>query len=409
MTTAAEKGELPVNINTLKNFFLYCTLTKEEYDSIKPEIWDRNRRTLQITSAFAAAMGLLFYLVNKLSHSAVLFPYLFLLCGSLLIYFSLRLTRKKKISAWISIFLCYTEMLLLCAYAGILSTQQSNYAIPATSIIVFISLLPLSIDDRPVRMYVIILLEAAVYMQVSFLLKSESAFSLDVMNTLTFCAVGTGMYGVICVRNVREIYQNARVERIQQSIISSLAAVVEERDENTGDHISRTSGYVQKLITVMKSREAYAHLSEDYCNNVILAAPMHDIGKIKISDTILNKPGRLSDEEFSIMKQHAAYGADIIRKTMKGVEEEGYFTVACNIARHHHERFDGTGYPDGLKGEEIPLEARIMALADVYDALISERVYKKAFPKEKAVQIIKEGAGTQFDPDLVPLFLESIE
>ena len=409
MTTAAEKGELPVNINTLKNFFLYCTLTREEFDSIRPEIWDRNRQTLRITSVFAAAMGLLFYLINKLSRSAVIFPYLFLLCGSLLISLSLQITRRMKNNTWISISLCYTEMLLLCVYAGILSTQQSNYAIPATSIIVFISLLPLSVDDRPVRMYAVMLLEAAGYLWVSFKLKSGSAFSLDFMNTITFCTVGMVLYGVICVRNVREIYQNARVERIQQSIISSLAAVVEERDENTGDHISRTSGYVQKLIAVMKSRDAYAHLSEDYCNNVILAAPMHDIGKIKISDAILNKPGRLTDEEFSLMKQHTTYGAEIIQKTMKGVEEEGYVTVACNIARHHHERFDGTGYPDGLKGEEIPLEARIMALADVYDALISERVYKKAFPKEKAVQIIKEGAGTQFDPNLVPLFLETVE
>ena len=108
------------------------------------------------------------------------------------------------------------------------------------------------------------------------------------------------------------------------------------------------------------------------------------------------------------MKTHAASGGGIIQRTMKGVEEEAYFTVACNIARHHHERYDGKGYPDGLKGEDIPLEARIMALADVYDALVSQRVYKKAFPKEKAIEILREGAGTQFDPALVPLFIDAI-
>ena len=216
------------------------------------------------------------------------------------------------------------------------------------------------------------------------------------------------LYGVICVRNVREIYQGVKVERIQQSIISSLAAVVEERDENTGDHIQRTGDYVKRLIAVMKKKGKYGHISQEYWNNVALAAPMHDIGKIRIPDAILNKPGRLTDEEYAIMKTHAASGGEIIQRTMKDVEEEAYFTVACNIARHHHERYDGKGYPDGLKGEDIPLEARIMALADVYDALVSQRVYKKAFPKEKAVEILREGAGTQFDPALVPLFIDAI-
>ena len=109
------------------------------------------------------------------------------------------------------------------------------------------------------------------------------------------------------------------------------------------------------------------------------------------------------------MKKHAAYGADIMRRTMRDVEDEAYFTVACNIARHHHERWDGGGYPDALRGEAIPLEARIMALADVYDALVSERVYKKPIPPEQAKQIIAEGSGSQFDPDLAALFLRCVE
>ena len=139
-----------------------------------------------------------------------------------------------------------------------------------------------------------------------------------------------------------------------------------------------------------------------------MAAAMHDIGKIKIPDRILNKPGRLTDEEYDIMKKHSIYGAEIIRKAMGDIEETDYITVAYNIARYHHERYDGKGYPDGLKGEDIPLEARVMALADVYDALISERVYKKAFSVEKAKEIILDGSGTQFDPCLVPLFLECV-
>jgi HD-GYP domain-containing protein (c-di-GMP phosphodiesterase class II) len=229
------------------------------------------------------------------------------------------------------------------------------------------------------------------------------------MNAVTFCIAGMILYGIICARNVREIYQNLRVERIQRSIISSLAAVVEERDENTGDHIQRTENYVEQLLLRMRKYARYSGLTEDYCSNVAFAAPMHDIGKIRIPDAILNKPGKLTKEEFEIMKRHAAFGGDIIRKTMSDVEEKEYCDIAYNIARYHHERYDGTGYPDGLKGEKIPLEARVMALADVYDALVSERVYKKAFSEEEARKIIMEGSGTQFDSNLVPLFLECVK
>ena len=159
----------------------------------------------------------------------------------------------------------------------------------------------------------------------------------------------------------------------------------------------------------MKRHERYAAIPENFYRNVLLAAPMHDVGKIKIPDAILNKPGRLDAQEFELMKKHAAYGAQIIETTMKNAVEEDYFRIAYNIAKHHHERYDGTGYPDGLAGEDIPLEARIMAFADVYDALVSERVYKKAYPRELAIAIIREGVGTQFDPNLAPLFLEGIE
>ena len=392
----------------LKRFFLYCTLTGEDFARVRSQVWLRNRRTLQITSLLCAAMGLLFYLMNRLTGSRVLLPYLVLLTGSVLVYLALRLGKKKADREWLSMLLCYAQILLVCAYAGILSTQESNYAVPATSIIVFIAILPLTVDDRPVRMYGFMLLESAVYLILSYHLKSPEAFALDRLNTATFCVVGMVLYAVICVRNVRELHQGVRVERIQQSIIFSLAAVVEERDENTGDHIRRTGEYVEALIGAMHRQDRYAHLPEDFFHNVILAAPMHDIGKIHVPDAILNKPGRLTQEEFEIMKTHAVHGAEIIRRTMKDVEEEGYFTVACNVARHHHERYDGTGYPDGLKGEQIPLEARIMALADVYDALISERVYKRPLPREQAQRILQEGAGTQFDPELVPLFLEAV-
>lgn len=397
-----------MRLKSLNDFLMRCSLCREEYENVRSLVWERNKRTLGITSILAASMGAVLLLVNLLTGSKVLLPYLFVFCGSLLVCVLQRLTMRKKVPEQFIMVLCYVQMLMVCIYAGILSVQSSNYGIPATSIVVFISLLPLSIDDRPVRMYLVMAAESAAYLSASYLLKSRSAFSLDILNVGTFFIIGMVLYGVICVRNVREISQSLRVEKIQQSVISSLATVVEERDENTGEHIQRTSEYVRMLSDAMKADSRYVSVSAEFLNNVQLAAPLHDMGKIRIPDAILNKPGRLTDEEYAVMKRHSAYGAEIIEKTLQVIEEEDYYNVAKNIARHHHERWDGKGYPDGLKGGEIPLEARIMALADVYDALVSKRVYKEAFSKEKACEILREGAGTQFDPDLTRLFLKSL-
>ena len=393
-----------MNRRKLENIFLYGSLTKEEYNRILPQIWNRNRRILRITSLLSAGMGFLFLLYALFTKASTWYPYLILMAGSLLVFLLAKITESKENPLY-GMVLCYGQMLLVCLYAGILSTASANYAIPATSIVVFIAILPLTVDDRLVRMLAFMLGESVAYLVVSKLFKSPSAFSLDVMNMATFCVVGMALYGVISTRNIIEIHQGVRIEKIQESIITSMATVVEERDQNTGGHIVRTGEYVRALIGKMKKTERYAHLDEDFYDNILLAAPMHDIGKIRIPDAILNKPGKLTPEEFEIMKKHATYGADIIRKTMKDVEEEDYFEIACNIAKYHHERYDGTGYPDGLKGEDIPLEARMMALADVYDALVSERVYKKPIPKDAAEKIIEEGGGTQFDPELAELFL----
>lgn len=390
-------------------FLLYCGLNKEDYDSVRPMLWARNIRALKITSLFAAVLGLVFIVLNLFLRSGVWIPYLFLLCGSIATLCLLRFVRidGSKKELW-RMFLCYFQVVLVCLYAGILSIQPGNSEIPATSVIVFIALLPVSIDDRPIRMYSFMIVETVVYLIASSVFKKPSAFSLDIMNAVTFCVVGMVVYGVICYRNVREIHQSLRIERIQRNIISSLAAVVEERDENTGYHIQRTQSHVEVLLKKMRKLPEYSKLTSKFCSNVILAAPMHDIGKIKIPDAILNKPGKLTPDEYEIMKKHAEYGGEIIRKTMSSIEEKEYCDIAYNIARYHHERYDGKGYPNGLKGENIPLEARIMALSDVYDALISERVYKEAFTREEAIQIIREGSGTLFDPKLAKLFLECV-
>ncbi len=189
------------------------------------------------------------------------------------------------------------------------------------------------------------------------------------------------------------------IVEMHNNLILSMATMVESRDNSTGGHIKRTSECVRLLINEMKKDNRF-DLSDDFCSNVIKAAPMHDLGKIAVDDAILRKPGRFTDEEFAVMKTHAAEGAKIVHEILKVTDNEGFKTVAENIAHYHHERWDGTGYPEGLSGESIPLEARIMAIADVYDALVSKRVYKESMSFEAADKIITEGMGKHFDPDL---------
>ena len=389
------------------DFLLYCGIKNDEFKDIRDMIWERNKRILRMTSIACVVIGIFFIVFNRLTGSAVWFPYAFLAAGSAAIALSAWLTDSSKL--WRDILLCYVEMLIVCVYAALLSLQESNLAMPATSLIVFIALLPLSIDDRPIRMYFFMILESGIYVMIASSMKTPEAFRLDAINVATFLLIGMAFYAVICVRNVREIFQNARVDKIQRRTIRSLATVVEERDENTGGHIQRTEDYVRLLIEKMKRNDKFKDIPDHFYKNVILAAPMHDIGKIKIPDTILNKPARLTEQEFEVMKKHAEYGAEILGKLMVREEDPEYYDISQNIARYHHEHYDGTGYPEGLKGEQIPLESRIMALADVFDALTSDRIYKKAFPNDMARQIIRDGLGTQFDPDLCELFLENVD
>ena len=196
------------------------------------------------------------------------------------------------------------------------------------------------------------------------------------------------------------------IVEMHDNLIMSMAMMVESRDNSTGGHIRRTSEGVRILIDEIK-KEDDLDLSDEFCKCIIKAAPMHDIGKIAVDDVILRKPGRFNDEEFEKMKIHSAEGARIVHEILKDTDDEAFKKIAENVAHFHHERWDGSGYPDRLKGEEIPLEARIMAIADVYDALVSKRVYKESMSFEEADRIIMEGMGTQFDAKLKPYYIKA--
>lgn len=210
---------------------------------------------------------------------------------------------------------------------------------------------------------------------------------------------------------IYENFENINLRKIHNynaEMVTGFATLVESRDDSTGGHIKRTRDYVSIILDEMKQDPYYRTiLTRDYVRNIKNAAPMHDIGKISTPDEILQKPGKLTDEEFAIMKEHAAVGGDIIKKTFENIDDPEYLNIAYEVARYHHEKWNGKGYPEGLSGEEIPLHARVMAIADVFDAVSADRCYREAMPLEACFKIIEEGAGTQFDPRLARLFLNA--
>lgn len=200
--------------------------------------------------------------------------------------------------------------------------------------------------------------------------------------------------------------QNKKIIYIQEQTIYGMANLIESRDSDTGEHVKRTSLYVELLGKAAKEAGYHKEIITDgYIELLKKAAPMHDIGKIAVSDSILKKPGKLTEEEFKKIQNHTIAGEKIIREVLSGIESEDYVKIAADIAVSHHERWDGNGYPYKLKGEEIPLEARIMAIADVFDALVSPRCYKDPFSTDEAFEIISLSRGTHFDPVLTDLFI----
>ena len=195
---------------------------------------------------------------------------------------------------------------------------------------------------------------------------------------------------------------------MQNALIQVLANMVENRDKFTGNHVKNTAAYAKIILDELKKQDKYKDIiTDDYEYTIINSAPLHDVGKINVPDSLLNKNGRLTDEEFKQMQNHTLAGQNIIDEAANMVKNSAYLQEAKNLAAYHHEKWNGTGYPYGLKGEDIPLSARIMAVADVFDALVSRRSYKPGFPIEKALDIIREGSGTHFDPEIAETFLKA--
>ena len=206
---------------------------------------------------------------------------------------------------------------------------------------------------------------------------------------------------------------NEKVREISDSQVATIFALVklaESRDDDTGAHIERTALLCKLFAEKLRQLPEFSKIiGDEYVTNIYRSSPLHDIGKVGIPDAILQKPGKLTPEEFAIMKTHANLGAKTLEEVVKRYRGNTFLKMGLEIAKGHHEKWDGSGYPGGLSGPDIPLSARIMALVDVYDALRSKRVYKEAFSHEKSVAIIKDGKGSHFDPLLVDIFMQNQE
>ncbi|WP_022760665.1 HD domain-containing phosphohydrolase [Butyrivibrio sp. AD3002] len=208
-------------------------------------------------------------------------------------------------------------------------------------------------------------------------------------------------------RSLRRFSENT--VKMQDGLIITMADLVENRDSDTGAHVQKTAAYVKIIVEGLKKKGYYAEkITPKFISDVVRSAPLHDIGKINIPDNVLNKPGKLTPEEYEIIKTHTTAGKEIMEKAISTVEGANYLKEARNMAAYHHERWDGTGYPEGLHGEVIPLSARIMAVADVFDALTSPRVYKPPFTLQESLAMLQDGAGTQFDPKCVEVFMDAL-
>ncbi len=222
------------------------------------------------------------------------------------------------------------------------------------------------------------------------------------------------------VNNIIELYEHRnelenivaeqveRLSNLNQSMVETLATIIEFRDCESGEHVKRICGLTKILMTKVSDMYPEYHLPRTEIDKIVTSSILHDVGKISIPDRILNKPGRLTPEEFEIMKQHTTKGCEILQK-IPHIIDEGIYNYSYDICRHHHERWDGRGYPDGLSGDDISIWAQVVSIADVYDALTSERVYKKAFSHETAVKMIYNGECGVFNPKVLRAFKDAMD
>ena len=415
-----------MNIANLKNEILYNGLKKEEFCQIKEEVKERNHRSLVIwLLVISVFWGINILMYNKPPENAVRPVFAASLAINFIIFLYALFLYKPFPKLFYPLIYLY-ELSILEVGVG-LSIVQPDVRI--ATLIALTPMVPLFFIDRTIVYIIILSIYYVSYVVLGRFFINPEIFNWGKQTLHIFMLAGIAMAHSVnksrlkmylysnSLKKVADIQTNynnelkkevaAKTQRIvdlHDKFIIGMATMVESRDNSTGGHIRRTSEVVRILIEEIL-KDNTLNLSDEFCENLIKAAPLHDLGKIAVNDVVLRKPGRFTPEEFQQMKFHAEEGARVVHEILIDSDDKEYSRIAENVAHYHHERIDGSGYPKGLKGDDIPLEARIMAIADVYDALISKRVYKDSFSFEKADTIILEGMGKQFDSRLKKYYI----
>ena len=417
-----------MRIFNLINELFYGGLTKNEFYQIKDQVDEHNHKNLIIwlvTISVFWFSNLLAY--NKPPENAAqpVMVGALIINAVILLYVLLFYKRFPKL---FYPFMYFYELSVLGVGIG-LSVLQPDVRV--ATLIALVLMVPIFFIDRTIVycfllgiMYLVYLVLGKIYINPDIYKWGKQTLHIfDLVGLIMGHSINKARYKMYLYSNslkkVADIRKNyneelkkevaaktKRITDLHDKFIIAMATMVESRDNSTGGHIRRTSEVV-RILTEEILKDNTLALTNDFCENLIKAAPLHDLGKIAISDEVLRKPGRYTPEEYQEMKYHAEEGARVVHEILIDSDDKDYTRIAENVAHYHHERIDGSGYPKGLKGDDIPLEARIMAIADVYDALVSKRVYKEKYSFEKANQIILEGMGTQFDSKLKKYYVSA--
>lgn len=405
----------------LKNELFYAGLSKDEFCQVRESVGERNRRSIISWSCIVGLFWLVTFFIFIAPEYAKGRAVLLVSLAIDVITLTCALFLIKRFRRLLLPTIYLLELSILGTGIGLAFVQPDQRA---ATMIALALMIPVLFIDRTI---VTVALEATAI--IVFVVFGKSVLSPEVYSwgwlTLTTFSLAGVLSGHMInkarferfvyadsAKKLADIQKNyndelqkevaAKTEKIvalHDQLIIGMATMVESRDNSTGGHIKRTSAGI-RILTETIRKDGSLNLSDGFCEKLIKAAPMHDLGKISVNDSILRKPGRFTPEEYDEMKTHAAEGARIVREILADTDDDEFRRIAENVAHYHHERVDGSGYPEKLKGDEIPLEARIMAIADVYDALVSKRVYKEKYSFADADRIILDGMGTQFDPDL---------
>ena len=404
------------------NELFYSGLSKEDFKRVSKPVAEVNRKSLMFFSIVSGVFWIAGLIIYLLQDNYIECRYVYI--GAFIISMITLLLSTTLVKRYPRLLFPTLMLFNASLYAAGIGMAIFQPDIRTVLMIAIVIIVPSGFIQRTIVNNILQVLSILVLAIVGHFYLVDEVYSFSLMNVTIFAIAGLVIGHIINKsRYQRYVYADSaeklvmmqknynddlqkevelkteRILALHNQLILGIAMMIEGRDNSTGGHIRRTSKAIEILIEEIRKDDDFA-LTDEFCNNLIKAAPMHDLGKNTISDAILCKPGKFTPEEYEVMKTHAAQGAKILHNILAESDDLKFKELAENVAHYHHEHFDGTGYPCGLKGEEIPLEARIMAVVDVYDALVSKRTYKERYSFDKANEIIVSLMGSQFDPRL---------